>query len=661
MLKMGITHAALVLSIACAACGQGGRELPGASTRDASSSAPEDAEPGQPLLLDPVAELLEPTGLGYRVDTTLGEGPDAVHQTAYGVDGLSVMIDVDGNEGTGNLLGADISVHFFTLLLYARMQVDLIGDTPEGIPLKVEVRVLDPRNLLGLPGLFGVVDPDLRVALSMDAREGGAPSQFSSTLSILDSLFEFLPRFTSAQLDIQSEGAGEALGAGVAMFADRSGERADNLDLELHWRPAVSESTVDVLMAPDAEESALTLGVSAPTAMTVEVRSGDGLVSMPSAQRDIQVGLDTLVDQFDLQLFGVDGFEDITGQDSRYQINATEPVQRLSLDIRDWEPGDERLTRAVVQPLPQTVVIVRTPSGGLQLDAGAEIGDIAYAQSRNAPLVWRPEANPDEPFRSHLLTISERDDGTEVLQARLAGLRALQAEFEPDLSIDGQLRAAPLEFRAEDERGFTDARLERLPGRFSVRFPEDDEQLRFSYEADAASPALHYERQETDMSTIASIQPLPATFTLCASGDASCGSHGESTDASIAFSASETMRVNYHQRSADGRKEIAITDLVMQHLEVDAGTQQGAKRGYVYFDTQGTGFYGSLLQRDGSSGLYLSFSEGTHAVERKVRYKNFIQVDQRIGSMQCPGKESLEVRSGGSWYDLDFLLDQLCQ
>ena len=647
------------LSLLLLACGQGGRALDAAQAR--AEAAPQPSAAAEEVLPEPLAELLEPTGLSYRLDVQWGRGPEAVHSTHFGLNGLPLLIDADRHTGTGNALGADIWVQFSTLFLSARLQVDLIGNTPVGTPLRVEATVLDPRNLLGLPAQLGLLDPDLRAGLSLEALEAGAPASFSSSLSILDSAFDFLPRFTSARLEVQATEGGAALGAGLSLFADRAGQKADNLDVQLHWRPAVDLGAVDLLMAPDAEESALSLSVSSATDLQVDVDSSAGLLSMPSGQRDIRLQLDGMLEQFDMQLFGVDGFDAIQGQNTRYQIQSSAPLPRLALDIRDWKPGEENLSRAVVQQLPREVLIVRTPSGGLQLDAVQGLGDIAYAQSRNTPLQWRADADPAQPFQTHLLEQVRRADGSELLQARVAGLKSLNAEFDPDLLIDGELQPAPLVYRAEDAQSQTDARLERLPQQFSVRFPEDTEQLRFEYSSSAPSPALSYSRQDTRRSTTASIQPLPAHFSLCAADDDSCGSHGDSTDSSIAFSASESMRLNFHQRSADGSKEIQISELVLQHLNVDLGTQQGARRGYLYFDTQGANFHGSLRQLDGDGGLYLRFSDGTWAEGRRLRFKNYIQIDQRSGSMRCPGREELEVRSGGRWYDLDFVLDELCQ
>ena len=248
-----------------------------------------------------------------------------------------------------------------------------------------------------------------------------------------------------------------------------------------------------------------------------------------------------------------------------------------------------------------------------------------------------------------------------LLLARLAGLETLTARTKPDLELDGRLQSAPLQYRDDTEEGFVDARLERLPGSFSVRFPDDDEVLRFTYDADGPGPGLHYEKQDASETTVADIQPLPANFNLCASSDDTCGSHGSRTVASINFTASETMQVNYLQRSTDGRKEIAIRDLRLSELALDAGVSSSASKGYIYVDTANQAFHGTFLQRDGDSGLYLQFSEGTHAEARRVRYKNFIQIDERSGTMQCPGREELEVRTGGVWIDFGFVLDQLCQ
>lgn len=651
-----IIHAALAgVALSGLGCGQGGRPLTAADSRDVPA---EDDSPD--VIIDPVGELLEPVGLGYRVDTVLGEGPDAIRRTAFGVDGLPVQVDVDGDPGTGNALGAEIQVHFFTLLLYARLQVDRL-DGVSALPLAVDVQVLDPRNLLGLPGLLGVVDPDLRAALGMEAREAGAPQRFVAELLLLDSLFEFLPRFTSAQYTVESEGGGEALGATLALFADRAGNRADALSLETTWHPAVSTAEVDVELAPDALESSVVLTVSEPAAVDIALRSNDGLVDEPTSERDVDVALSGIGSRFELELSGVDEFESVEGGETRYRLITDSEVERLQVDIVDRDSGGSRLARGVVQPLPVEVDIRLDAADRIEISTSAPIADIAFAQSRNAPIVWGADVDPDQPFVEHVLRSSQRDDGTALLQARLGGLESLSAQLSGDLSIDGLLAAAPFAYREDSSSGFTQARLGLLPGRFSVRFPEDDDTLRFSFDADAGGPGLEYERQEPDQSTVASIVPLPASFALCAAGDDSCGSNGRSTDASIDFRASGPMGLNYRQRSRDGRRETAIDDMRLERLVVNAGTRSGGSSGYVYFDTQGKAFSGSLLQRDGDSGMYLSFSEGTFAQERVVRYKNFVQVDERSGKMQCPGREELEVRSGGVWYDLGFVLDQLCQ
>ncbi len=649
------------LLLALAACGQGGREGPSFESRSQDATTAPDADAPPTILIDPVGELLEPTGLGYRVDTWLETDSGVIHQTGYGVDALPVGMDVDANPATGSLVGADISVHFVTLLLYARAQVDVLSGAPSDMRLRVEITLLDPRNLLGLPGLLGVVDPDLRIAMGVDAREAGMPDQFSGELIVLDSLFEFLPRFTSVQYNVTTSGDREAATATLAMFADREGQREDTLELNTTWRPAVSSASLDVVLAPDATESSLVVDVSEPAALEVALHSTNGLADEPTAYRDVNVTLDAVNQNFSLLLTGVDGFETVEGVDTRYELAADEVIERVSVKLADGDSNGSSYAQASVGPLPTALTIVQSPNGDLSMTASAAIGDISFGQSHNTPVVWSQDTDPANPFKEHVLRFVTRNDGTDVTQVRLAGLQSISAAVEPDLVLDGNLRAAPLQFREETDVGFVDARLEMLPGSFSVRFPDDAKQLRFSYEADQSGPGLHYEKQDLEESTIASIRPLPASFNLCASSDDSCGSHGDRTVASINFQASEPMRVNYQQKSADGKRETAVQDLLLQSLVIDAGMSSAANKGYLYFDTAGNAFHGTFLQRDGSSGMYLRFSEGTYAIERKVNYKNYVQIDKRSGQMLCPGKEELELRSGGTWYNLGFVLDQMCQ
>ncbi len=648
------------LLVALVGCGQGGREAVGFDTRSQDASAA-PAEDTPTILLDPVGELLEPTGLGYRVDTWLETDSGVIHQTGYGVDALPVGMDVDANPATGNIVGADISVHFFTLLLYARAQVDVLSGAPEDMRLKVEVTLLDPRNLLGLPGLLGVVDPDLRIAIGMESYEAGMPDQFSGELIVLDSLFEFLPRFTSVQYNVTTAGGGDAVTATLAMFADRSGEREDTLELNTTWRPAVASASMDVVLTPDATESSLVIDVSEPSALEVALHSTNGLADEPTAYRDVNVNLDAVSQNFSLLLTGVDGFETVADVDTRYELSADQAIERVTVELADGDSNGSSFAIASVGPLPTTLEIVQAANGDLAMSASTEIADISFGQSHNTPVVWSQDTDPERPFKEHVLRFVSRADGTDVTQVRLAGLQSLSAAVEPDLILDGQMRAAPLQFREETDTGFVDARLDMLPGSFSVRFPDDSDQLRFSYEADQSGPGLHYEKQDLEESTVASIRPLPASFNLCASSDDSCGSHGDRTIASINFQASEPMRVNYQQKSADGKRETAVQDLLLQNLVIDAGMSSAANKGYLYFDTGGNAFHGTFLQRDGSSGMYLRFSEGTYAIERKVNYKNYVQIDKRSGEMLCPGREQLELRSGGTWYNLGFVLDQMCQ
>ncbi len=653
---------AATLLVALSACGQGGREWSSADSRQqdtAPEAVPDESNPD--IIIDPVGELLEPTGLGYRVDTWLQTDTEVIHQTGYGVDGLPVGMDVDGDAGTGNLLGADISVHFFTLLLYARTQVDVLNGAADDMRLKVEVTLLDPRNLLGLPGLLGVVDPDLRIAMGVDAQEAGIPSQYTGELIIVDSLFEFLPRFTSAQYNVTTSDGGEAVAATLAMFADRSGQREDTLELATTWRPAVDSASIDVVLTPDSEESSLALSVSEPAALSVNVHSTNGLADEPTGYRDVDVTLDKINQSFNLLLTGVDGFETLNGIDTRYELSTDAPINRVGVKLADGDSGGQRFAEASMGPLPTSLAIVQAANGDLRMNASDAIDDISFGQSVNTPVVWSQDTDPEQPFKEHVLRFVTRQDGTDVLQVRLAGLKDLTAAIEPDLALDGSLRSAPLQFREETDIGFVDARLEMLPGSFSVRFPDDSKQLRFSYEADQAGPGLHYEKQDLEESTVANIKPLPASFSLCASSDDSCGSHGDRTIASINFQASEPMRVNYQQKSADGKRETAVRDLYLQNLVIDAGMSSAANKGYLYFDTAGDAFHGTFLQRDGKSGMYLRFSEGTYAKERRVNYKNYVQIDKRSGEMLCPGKEELELLSGGTWYNLGFVLDQMCQ
>ena len=653
-----IAPALLILAL-LSACGQGGRPWGNdAPARDGSAPPAEGSDP----IVDPVAEPLQPVGLGYRIDTTLGTGDSAIKQSVYGLFGLPVLVDVDGDSGTGNLLGADIRVQFLTLLLFARLQIDVLDAAPEPLPLQVEVTILDPRNLLGLPGLLGIVDPDWRIAMGMDARESSAPAQFSSQLTILDSLFEFLPRLTSAELALGSSEAQASVAATLAMFTERSGGREDGLELRAGFRPAVTDATINVVLAPDAEESSLGLDVSSPTEMEIRVDSYDGPETARTSERLVSVALRPLGSHFDLNLTGVDGLEAVEARDVSYRLSADQAIDEVRLDLLDAAgPGRASRAQALIRPLPAQVEILQPADGGLSISTDQPINDLLFAQADNTPIVWPPGDGPDAPFTEHYLRVTDRDDGIEVLQARLGGLSSLNAQFDPDLDLEAELSAAPLSYRFDEVGGFTQARLERLPGNFSVQFPDDDETLRFIYTADAPGPGLHYERQEPDLTTIASITPLAASFEICAASDGTCDSHGSATKASLAISASEHMLVNYRQRSADGQRETAMTDLFVRDLHVDAGARGGFKEGYVYFDTRGATFSGSVLQRNRDSGLYLSFSEGTFAEERVMRFKNFIETDERSGTMRCPGREQLEILTGGLWYDADFILDQLCQ
>lgn len=650
-----------MLVIALSACGQGGREFSSFNERQQGAEPGPEAGSQPGVILDPVGELLEPTGLGYRVDTWLATDAGVIHQTGYGVDALPIGMDVDGDASTGSIVGADISVHFFSLLLYARTQVDVLSGAPSDMRLKVEVTLLDPRNLLGLPGLLGVVDPDLRIAMGVDARNAGMPDQYSGELLVLDSLFEFLPRFTSAQYNVTTNGGREEVTATLAMFADRAGQREDTLELKTVWQPAVDSSSIDVVLTPDSTESSLAVDVSSPSALTVDLHSTNGLADEPTAYRDVTVTLDAVNQNFNLLLTGVDGLEVLDETDTRYELSTDEPIDRVGVKLADGDSQRESFAEASLGALPTSLEIVQAANGDLRMAASAAIDDISFAQSVNTPVVWSQDTDPNNPFKEHVLRFVSREDGTDVTQVRLAGLQNISAAIEPDLILDGELLAAPLQFREETDTGFVDARLERLPGSFSVRFPDDSKQLRFSYEADQAGPGLHYEKQDLEESTVANIQPLPASFSLCASSDESCGSHGDRTVASINFQASEPMRVNYRQRSADGKRETAVEDLYVKSLVIDAGMSSAANKGYLYFDTAGEAFHGRFLQRDGGSGMYLRFSEGTYALERKVNYKNYIQIDKRRGQMKCPGKEELELRSGGTWYNLGFVLDQMCQ
>lgn len=662
-IQMMIVRTAALLGLCLlTACGQGGR-LPAAEGRAANETQPQPAEPGATnIIIDPVAALVQPVGLAYKVETTLGTGPDAIRRVAFGIDGIPVRVDVDGDSSTGGPLGGDIQVHFFTLLLYARLQVDRVDGAAAELPLQVDVSVLDPRNLLGLPGLLGLVDPRLRVALGVDARASTLPQRFSSELSIFDSLLSFLPRFTSAQLDIRSSADVDEVAALLATFTEQGeGVRADTLELRTGFSPAVAEALIDVELAPDAENSSLGLESSAPTDLDVAVRTTDGLSEDPTGERTVGVRLPQLQGRLDVLLEGVDGLDSLDDVDTVYDIQTQEPLASLQVDIGDRSDADFGRSVVIVKPLPTQLKITRTAEEAFVVDTSAPVDDLAYAQTRNTALVWSPDTDPTQPFTEHVLRQTQRADGTEQLLARLAGLSSVSLEFEPDLQLRGSLSTAPLQYREETSFGFTEARIELLPGEFSIQFPQADGNLLFAYKADAAGPGLRYQSQDAEQTTQANIRPLPAQFSLCTASDDRCASHGRSTDASIAFSASESMVVNYQQRSQDGQQEIAVNDLRVENLVVDAGTRSGSSRGYVYFDTQGDAFGGTVLQRNGDSGIYLSFSEGTFARERVVRYKNFIEIDERSGKMQCPGREELEIRSGGLWFDFGFLLDQLCQ
>ena len=657
---MRVIMAVLVLS----AC-QGGRyaETDTSASRDSSSNA--SSNPDQPeVVVDPLGDLLEPVGLGYRVDTIYGNGPNAVTRTAYGINALPVGVDVDGDSSTGNALGADISVHFFSLLLYASVTINTLDGAPSPMPLKVDVSIIDPRNLLGLPGLLGMVDPDLRIALGMDARDVSAPERFSQNLSVLDSIFEFLPRFTSANLVTEIEGGQGAVGATLAMYADRSGIRHDGFELTATTTPATS-SEITVTLAPDAEESSVEIDVSTPTQMDIGVHTYDGGVDAPLGLRDVNVALTTVNGHFDLELLGVDGVSSLDDTDTVYRLSADQPIDSVVVTLRDQDDSGER-GEAYVQlaPLPQSLELIRGANESISMQASEPIADLLFAQAENTNAILSDELDPQTPFHSHLIRLFEGEvDGrqVELLQARLGGLSQLEALLGNTTDISATLSPAPFELREDGPDGFQEATIEMLPGNFRLAFPDDERQMVLSYEGDSAGPGLHFREETLELTTHASVVPLPASISLCSASGELCGSHGAGTDTSMAFEASEPLTINYRQRSADGKEEMAIDDFYVQYLQVDVGIRSGGKRGYIFFDTNGHAFSGSLRQVDGDSGLAMQFSEGSFAEDRYVEYDDYILIEERSGSMRCPGRTDLEIRAEGVWFDADFILDQVCQ
>ncbi len=650
----------LVSAAALSAC-QGGRSPD--SSAGASRDAPVPSDEPE-IIVDPLADLLEPVGLGYRIDTVYGTGPDAIRRTAYGVNALPVGVDVDGDSSTGNILGADIRVHFFSLLLFASLDVRTLDGAPSPMPLKIDVSIIDPRNLLGLPGLLGLVDPDLRIALGMDAREVGAPEQFSQRLSVLDSIFEFLPRFTSANLVTDIDGGQGAVAATLAMYADRSGVRHDGFELSAQTTPA-SSSEITVTLAPDAENSSLELDVSAPTEVVIGVHTYDGGVDAPLGLRDVNVSLNTINSHFNLELLGVDGVSSLDDIDTVYRLSTDEAIETVEVTLTDQDQNGESGEAYVrLAPLPQNLELVRGADESIRMQASAPIADLLFAQAENTSVTLADELDPNTPFHSHLIRQFEGEvEGREVelLQARLGGLEMLDALLGDTTELTATLATAPFELREDSPDGFQEAIIDQLPGTFRLAFPDDERQLVLSYSGNASGPGLHYREQNLERTTQASIIPLPAEVSLCSASGDLCGSHGTGTDTSLAFEASEPLTINYRQRSADGREETAIDDFFVQYLQVDVGIRSGGKRGYIFFDTNGHAFSGSLRQVDGDSGLAMRFSEGSFAEDRYVEYDDFIFIEERSGSMRCPGRSDLEIRTQGVWINADFILDQVCQ
>lgn len=664
------TALTLLLAGTLIACGQGGRaDFTPSSQRHAQAPSPASAAPQEPtdsphrpaLLGDLVGPALEALGLGFRVETWMDTPGGIVHQTAYGVEGFPVTVDVDANPATGAVGGAEISVQFSSALLSARLQIDRLAATSTDLPVRVEVTVLDPRNLLGLPGTLGLIDPDLRLAMGMDAVSSDAPTQFVANLQILDSLLAFLPRFTSLQYAVNTQGGAESIGATLTTFADRAGQRQDTTEIAARWTPVVSEALIDVVMAPDAQQSSVMLSVAEPSAMTVNLRSVDGLADEPMGYRNVGLSLAALQQSFNALLTGVDGFDGLDDRETRYELSADAPLERLVFTLEDSDVSGAQYARAELRDLPTSLDVVQTATNELRITADAPVGSLSFGQSRETPVVWTAGTDPDQPFREHAVHLSRHADGRKTTLVRLAGLQSLNAQPGEDFMLEGQLLSAPLQYREDDEEGFVDARIDQLPAEFSVTFPDESDVLRFGYSASNASPGLRYEKRDARQTIVGDIRPLPQSFSLCASSDDHCGSHGNRTVASVLFEASEAIRLNYAQRSRDGREELTIRELNLTFLALDAGLSSSGSKGYLYMDTAGENFYGSILQRDGDSGMSLQFSDGTHAEQRRIRFKNYVQIDQRSGTMQCPGRESLDVRAGGRWYDFDFVLDALCQ
>ncbi len=645
--------AGLFLALGLSACLPQSRPVDNDSADGRGAHAASDEDGGN-AVLEPVAGTLMPLGLAFRAEVTFGAGEDAILTEGYGINALPTLMDVDGDRSTG-LLGQDISVRMFALLNVIRLVVTRLDGAPSALPIRVEAVVMDPLDVLGLQG------SDLRIYLGYDARRATAPERFEESLITFTNVIPGYPRVTTGQFEIAVDGPGESLQALAGAF-EKSGDRvrANALNIGLDFLPVPAAATVDVTLATDAEETHVGVSVTSSSRVRVSADSIDGAVKNPAQSRRIEVEFDQLADHVALDLTGADDFTLLEGKDNRISYTSGSPIDALAVCLREMQGGVlESQVDGRVSGVPIGWEILQSADGVISIDAVDRMGLVEVGIASGGPALYWPGEAPGTPFVQHYLYQVESGAGAESMTLRVKDLHAVRVDAGRDLLLDARMARAPLQILSRDADRSVAVRLRDMPAELHLQLPEVEGHTQFRYRASEPAASLEVEIQDPDRRIAGRIVPLPASISLCIASDGACGSSGPSTDFSIALSASEPMVINYLE-SGPSDDEIQLDNVAVTDLFVDGGGRSGFKEGYLFFDTNSHEFSGYIQDRSGSGGVRLELNPGTHAEDRSLTWKTYINFGNKRGTMHCTGDADLFIRSGGRWYDADFVIDELC-
>lgn len=413
--------------------------------------------PTLPSVISPEATALPssvptPSGLpslplSYEIHT-LYTAPDGeiIEKTGDAVLLVPTPFDVDGSldENTA----PDILVQLTIDAGRATVRVSTLPGSPASMPLVVEAIIADPRG-----------STKLKVAYGYDARVGGAPATFSSTVQLIGAA-----RITSFVLDVETVAPGDTLAVIAEVYDEGpNGERQDPQRGRVTYAPVPTASHIGLIQGSDLgiSQSGVDLTSNIPTHVDVLIEDiqGDRNETSHVVIKDLPNVLSLI----------------LTDQDDgrrTWSYQASAPVAQLDITVRDTRADSIVDDFAILlEDMSTNVLLVQDTPTHATFSSNAPIGSVAFGNASDREIAWL-----DEPA---YLFQTDRGPG-DSLAFKILGLSRAEFDTGDPFLVDVDIAPGPFHVLIEDGDRSIEARIEDLPSHLRIEFSTDAGTVEYS-------------------------------------------------------------------------------------------------------------------------------------------------------------------------------------